>query len=84
MERHQIIYFSDSFSSFIWKDIKLLLFSLTLNVLKYPLIGNIRTNGVITLSKYLIKYSELFLFNLLWDNYINNINILNIYWFFAM
>ena len=60
-----VLYISNSFSSSIRKDVKLLFvslsLSLTLNVLTYPLIlGNIKTNGLITLSKYQMKYLELF------------------------
>ena len=33
--------------------------SLTLNVLAYPLVGIIKTNGLIVLSKHPIKYLEL-------------------------
>ena len=58
------LYFSYSFSSSIRKDINLLILSLspfsTLNVLIYPLIlGIIKTNALIVLSKYLFKYLEL-------------------------
>ena len=53
------LYFSNSFSSSIQKDINLLFPSLILNVLTYPLIlGIIKTNGLIVLSKYQIKYLE--------------------------
>ena len=60
-----ILYISNSFSSSIRKDVKLLFvslsLSLTLNVLTYPLIlDNIKTNGLITLFKYQMKYLELF------------------------
>ena len=49
---------SNCFLSFIRKDINFFFFNL--KCLKYPLIlVNIKTNGVITLSKYLIKYLEL-------------------------
>ena len=41
------------------KDINLLFPSLTLNVLAYPLVGIIKTNGLIVLSKHPIKYLEL-------------------------
>ena len=42
------------------KDFNLLFHSLTLNVLTYPLIlGIIKTNGLIVLSQYPIKYLEL-------------------------
>ena len=42
------------------KDIDLLLRSLTLNVLTYPpILGIIKTNGLIVLSIYPIKYLEL-------------------------
>ena len=56
-----ILYSSNSFSSSIGRDINLLfLSSLTLNILTYLLIlGNARANGLITLSKYPIKYLEL-------------------------
>ena len=59
------LYFSDSFSSFMHKDINLLFLSLSpslsLNVLTYPhILGNIKTNGLITSSKYSIKDLELF------------------------
>ena len=54
-----VLYFSNSFSLSIWKEINLLLLSFTLNVLTYPLIlGNSKTNGLTTLSKYTIKYLE--------------------------
>ena len=58
------LYFSNSFSSSIRKDINLLFLflspSLTLNVLTYPLIlGIIKTNGPMALSKYPIQYLEL-------------------------
>ena len=48
----------------MWKDINLLFLSLspslTFNVVTYPLIlGNIRFNGLITVSKYPIKYLKL-------------------------
>ena len=50
--------FSDILSSSIWKDINLLF--LILNVLTYSIsLGNIKNNGLITLSKYSIKYLEL-------------------------
>ena len=42
------------------KNISLLSHSLTLNVLTYPpILGIIKTNGLIALSKYPIKYLEL-------------------------
>ena len=41
------------------KDINLLFPSLTLNVLANPLVGIIKTNGLIVLSKHPIKYLEL-------------------------
>ena len=55
-----VLCFSNSFSPFIWKDINLWFLSLypffTFNVLTYPLIlGNIKTNGLITSSTYPIK-----------------------------
>ena len=54
-----VFYFSNRFSSSICKDINILVFSL--KVLRYPLIlGNIKTNGRITSSKYPIKYYKLF------------------------
>ena len=50
--------FSKSFSSYIQKEINLLSF-LTLNVLTYPLIlGIIKSNCLIALSKYPIQYLE--------------------------
>ena len=57
-------YFSNSFLSSIQKDINLLFLSLspslTLNVLTYQIIlGIIKTNGLIVLSKYPIKSLEL-------------------------
>ena len=57
-------FFSNSFSSSMQKEISLLFLSLfsswNLNVLKYPFVlGNIKTNGFITLTKYPIKYLEL-------------------------
>ena len=60
-----VLYFSKSFSSSKRKDLILLLLSLfpsslTLNVLAYPLIlGIMKTNGLIALSKYPIQYLEL-------------------------
>ena len=56
--------FSNSFSSSIQKDINLLFLSLfsssAWNALTYLLpLGNIKTNGLITLSNYPIKYLEL-------------------------
>ena len=54
-----VSYFSNSSSSSIHKDINLLYLplSLTLKVLTYPLIlGNFKTNGLMTLSKYPIKH----------------------------
>ena len=58
------LYFSNSYSSSIQKDIDLLFLflspSLTLNVLTYPLIlGIIKTDGLIALYKSPIKYLEL-------------------------
>ena len=54
------LYFFNSFSSFIQKDVNLLILSSTLNVSTYPLVlGIIKTNGLIALSKYSIKYVEL-------------------------
>ena len=42
------------------KDINLLLLSSTLNVLTYPhILGIIKTNGLVYLSKYPVKYLEL-------------------------
>ena len=63
-------FFSNSFSSSIQKDINLLFLSLslslTLNVLTYPLVlGNTKTNHLITLCKYPTKYLELVLFQLI-------------------
>ena len=55
------LYFSNSFSSFIGKEVNFLSSfpSLILKALTYPLIlGNIKTNGFITSSKYSIKYLE--------------------------
>ena len=57
-----VLYISNSFSSCIKKDINLLsLFSPSaLNIVTYPLaLGNIKTNCLITLSKYPIEYLEL-------------------------
>ena len=56
-----VSYFSNSSSSSIHKDTNLLYLplslSLTLKVLTYPLIlGNFKTNGLMTLSKYPIKH----------------------------
>ena len=53
----------------MWKYINLLFLclsaSLTLNALIYPLnLGNIKTNGLMPLPKYPIKYIELVLFQL--------------------
>ena len=55
------LYFSNSFSSSLQKDINLLSSSLNLNILTYPLIlGIIKTNGLIALSNFIpIKYLEL-------------------------
>ena len=54
------LYFSNNFSSPIWRDINLFFLSSTLNVLTYLFIlGIIKTNGVTSLSKYPIKYLEL-------------------------
>ena len=55
------LYFTNSFSSFIQKDIDLLSHSLTLNVLTYPLIlCIIKTNGFIILSIFFpVKCLEL-------------------------
>ena len=55
------LYFSNSFSSSIRNNVNLLFLSLspslTLNILTYPLIiGIIKANGLITLSKYPMKY----------------------------
>ena len=51
-----VLYFSDSFSSSIRKDINLLF--LSLKVLTYPLIlGNIKTNVLTTSSKYVPRFS---------------------------
>ena len=53
-----VLYFFNSLSSSLRKYINLLFFSL--KVLTYPLIlGNVKTNGLITSSKYPIKYLEL-------------------------
>ena len=59
-----VLYFSNSFSSSIWKHINSLFVSLylilTLNVLTYLLaLGSTKTNGLIILSKDPIKYLEL-------------------------
>ena len=54
------LYFFNSFSSSIQKDINLLILSSTLNVSTYPLVlGIMKTNGLIASSKYSIKYLEL-------------------------
>ena len=55
------LYFSNSLSSSIWKNINLLFLclssSLTLKDLTYPLIlDNIESNGLITSSKYPVRY----------------------------
>ena len=81
-------YFCNMLSSSILKDIKLSLLFLSppsfLNVLIYQLIlGNIKTNGLITSSESSIKYLELFSVSALrqlWDNYIISINIPDFYW----
>ena len=53
-----VLYISNNLSSSIRKDIHLLFSSS--NLLTYLLtLDNIKTNGLITLSKYLIKYLEL-------------------------
>ena len=59
-----VLYFSNSSTSSTRKDINLLFLSLspflTINLLTNTLIlGNTKTNGLITLSKYLMKYLEL-------------------------
>ena len=59
-----VLDFTNSFSSSVRKEISLLFLSLspssTLNALINPLIlGNMKINGLITLSKYPIKYLEL-------------------------
>ena len=59
-----VLYFSNSLSS-LHKDINLLFLflssPLSLNILIYPLIlGNIKTSGLTTSSKYPIKHLELF------------------------
>ena len=52
--------FCNSFSSSVRKNINLLCPSLTLNVLKYRLVlGIIKTNGLMVLSKHPIKFLEL-------------------------
>ena len=54
------LYFFNSFSSSIQKDVNLLILSSTLNVSTYPLVlGIMKTNGLIASSKYSIKYLEL-------------------------
>ena len=65
-------------TSSIYKDINLLFLSLssslTLNILKHPpILGIVKTKGLIALSKYPIQF---------WNNYINNINISSFYSFF--
>ena len=60
-----VLYSYNSLSSSIRKYIYLLFLflspSLSLNVLTYPFIlGNIKTNGLITASKHPIKYLEIF------------------------
>ena len=67
-------------TSSIYKDINLLFLSLssslTLNVLKHPpILGIIKTKGLIALSKYPIQF---------WNNYISNINILSFCSFFFL
>ena len=62
--QHKLVMHSIQYST--WQGINLLFLSLypflMLNVLTYTLIlGNIKTNGLITSSKYPIKYLELFL-----------------------
>ena len=48
------LYFFNSFSSFIQKDVNLLILSSTLNVSTYPLVlGIIKTNGLIALLNIL-------------------------------
>ena len=59
-----VLYFSNIFPSYIKKDVSFLLLSLspplTLKVLTNPLIlGNTKTNDLVTLSKYSIKCLEL-------------------------
>ena len=61
------LYFSTSLSSSMLKDINLLFLFLSLSpplslkVQTYPtILGNIKTNGIITSSKYPIRYFELF------------------------
>ena len=54
-----VLYFSNSLSSYIWKDTHLKL--LFLKVLTYPIIlANIKTNALISSFKYPIKYLKLF------------------------
>ena len=55
-----VLYVSNSFSLSIRKDINLMFLSPTLNVSTYPIIlGITKTNGLISLSKYPVKYLEL-------------------------
>ena len=61
-----VLYFSNRFSPSVSKDISFLFFSL--KVLTYSLIlGNIKTNGLVTSSKYPIKYLELFFVSIKFD-----------------
>ena len=54
-----VLCFSNSLSSFIQKGINLLF--LSIKILTYPhIIGNIKTNGLITLCKYSINTYNLF------------------------
>ena len=75
-----VLYFSNSFSSSIRKDTNLLFPSLTLNVLTYPLVlGIIKTNSLIVLSKYPIKCLELVFLLTNFEIYMIKINIPNFY-----
>ena len=54
-----VLYYPNRFLSSIRKDVKLIFYSQ--KFLTYPLIvGNIKTNCLVTSSKYPIKYLELF------------------------
>ena len=61
---HIVLYLSNNFLSSTQKDIILLILSSTLNVLTYPpILGIIKTNGLISLSKYPTKYLKLVFLN---------------------
>ena len=55
-----VLYFHNNFLSSIQEDINFFVLTSALSVLTYPpILGIIKTNGLLSLSKYPIKYSEL-------------------------